>query len=393
MHRIGPQPQALHYSYEKAGLTLNDQPIPWNAEAVLVEASLRLPAAARHRADYQLRLPNSTCVLAENLRREESGDRYRLFFRVPPLTQSSTVEVLWRNVSLGQLTLPYLGREEFLQQLRLLMPTLFVRLGDQTVACQTFVATQCKGLLASAVLASPTSLVPLLDLGLQVEFRSERGGVVQAVPAQLSSSQLSGRQALITLVPRRFPKRMGSWQATWMAGDYPLCTQRIRAISQRTFQRSLRISDTRFVVQTEKEGCQLRRQVPPLSAGDRVGPCFLVSSREPGMAGTCKLQVRAQVPGAVQQPLLMEQEALITDGPTMFAPGTLEHADLAQVTAFELKLKSHLLGAVSLSPAPSATFNNEGGFKAPESFIWTAAAEEELNDRLTRLVEGKKNGE
>ena len=39
LYRIGPQPQALHYSYEKAGLTLHDQPIPWNAEAVLVEIS------------------------------------------------------------------------------------------------------------------------------------------------------------------------------------------------------------------------------------------------------------------------------------------------------------------------------------------------------------------
>ena len=43
MYRLGPQPQALHYSYEKAGLTLHDQPIPWNAEAVVVEAMLRLP--------------------------------------------------------------------------------------------------------------------------------------------------------------------------------------------------------------------------------------------------------------------------------------------------------------------------------------------------------------
>jgi hypothetical protein len=31
LNRLGPQPQALHYSYEKAGLILNDQPIPWNA--------------------------------------------------------------------------------------------------------------------------------------------------------------------------------------------------------------------------------------------------------------------------------------------------------------------------------------------------------------------------
>ena len=39
MHRIGIPPQALHFGYEKAGLTLYDQPIPWNAEAVVVEAA------------------------------------------------------------------------------------------------------------------------------------------------------------------------------------------------------------------------------------------------------------------------------------------------------------------------------------------------------------------
>ena len=47
LYWMGPQPQALHYSYEKAGLTLHDQPIPWNAEAVLVEGTLRLPGAGQ----------------------------------------------------------------------------------------------------------------------------------------------------------------------------------------------------------------------------------------------------------------------------------------------------------------------------------------------------------
>ena len=37
LHRIGPKPHAMHHSYEKAGVIVDDQPIPWNAEAVLVE--------------------------------------------------------------------------------------------------------------------------------------------------------------------------------------------------------------------------------------------------------------------------------------------------------------------------------------------------------------------
>ena len=297
LYRIGPQPQALHFSYEKAGLTVHDQPIPWNAEAVLVEAPLRLPpapAAARPTSSSACRASDPSPP--RQLRRQEADDRYRLFFRLPPPGATATAELLFRNHVLGQLTLPFLSRDEFLQDLRLQMPTLFVRLGDESVACQTFVATQCRGLLASAVLTSPTSLVPLLDLDLQVEFRCERGGAVQPVPARLCSSQLAGRQALVTVVPRRFPRRIGTWTATWLLGDRPLATPAHPGISQRHFQRSLRISDTRFVVQTADGPVRLARQVPPLERPDRVGPCFLVSSGEPGMAGLCPLQVRG--PGA-----------------------------------------------------------------------------------------------
>ena len=80
--RIGAQPQALHFSYEKAGLILHDQPIPWNAEAVLVEASLRLPpSATRRKAEFTLRLPGQPPLPPESLNRLESEPCHRLNFR------------------------------------------------------------------------------------------------------------------------------------------------------------------------------------------------------------------------------------------------------------------------------------------------------------------------
>ena len=103
----------------------------------------------------------------------------------------------------------------------------------------------------------------------------------------------------------------------------------------------------------------------------------------------CQLRVRAQVPGAVQPPLLLEQEVLITDGPTMVAPGTLDAADLTQVSGFELSVRGEPLGVLSLCPAPTAVFTSEGGFKAPHDFAWSAAAEEEMTERLNRLLEGR----
>src|SRR5580704_13372417 len=85
LYRLGPQSQALHYSYEKAGLTLHDQPIPWNAEAVLVEATMRLSAGqGRRKADFQMRLPGPTLYPADQLRRVENEDLYRISFRLPP---------------------------------------------------------------------------------------------------------------------------------------------------------------------------------------------------------------------------------------------------------------------------------------------------------------------
>jgi hypothetical protein len=290
LQRAGPQPQALHHSYEKAGLIVHDQPVPWNAEAVVVEGCVSVRAAPmRRKGDFQLQVGDGEPLAPESLRREAGGDRQRLFFRFPPPAESTTIELLYRTHVLGRQALPVVTRQEFLKNLKIQMPTLFARLGEQSIACQTFVATQCRGLLLSAVLVSPTSLVPLLDLGLQVEICSDRGGPRAILPARLSSSQLAGRQALITIVPRRFPRHIGNWLATWLLGDQVLATQPIRAISKKTFRRSLRVSDTRFVVQRKKEPLRLSRQLPVLDGSTRVGPCFLVSSSEPGMAGLCEL--------------------------------------------------------------------------------------------------------
>ncbi|HVS35574.1 MAG TPA: hypothetical protein VMS17_08330 [Gemmataceae bacterium] len=392
LYRISPQPQALHYSYEKAGLTLHDQPIPWNAEAVLVEALVRLLASSsRRKTDFLLRLTGQEPIPAEQLRRLDSDDRYAVHFRLPPPAVTTAAEVLYRNHVLpgGHLTLPILSREDFLQNLRLQLPTLFVRIGADNVACQTFVASQCRGLMASAILLSPTSLAPLLDMDLAVEFRCERSGALHRTPVRLCSSQLAGRQALLVVMPRKHPRRIGAWTAAWMLGDRPLATQRLRAISQNHFRRSLRLSDTRFVIQGADGSVRLSRQAPQLEGPGRVGPCFLVSSSEPGMAGICPVRVTAQVPGAVQPPLMQEQDVLITDGPTMIAPGTLDVAELGQVSGFEIAVRGRTLGVLSLCPAPTAAFTSEGGFKPPHDFTWTAAAEEEMTERLNRLLEGK----
>src|SRR5262249_39972596 len=154
-----------------------------------------------------------------------------------------------RTHELGRLEPPVLSREAFLDGLQLHLPTLYVRLGEESVACKTFVSSQCKGLLASALLTSPTGLVPLADFEPVVEFRHEPESAPQLVAVRLSSTQLAGRQALITVSPQRPTRGTGLTTAVWRLGDRELAREELRGITQRTFQRSLRVIGTRFVLQ------------------------------------------------------------------------------------------------------------------------------------------------
>ncbi|MDB5307782.1 MAG: hypothetical protein JWO38_1984 [Gemmataceae bacterium] len=386
--RTRPHGQAIHTRYEKAGLALYDLPVPWNADAVIVEVLLRLPAAARRKGDFALRLPGGDPVLPESLR-VEADDRHRLAFRLPVPAATAAGELLWKHHLLSRVTIPVLTADEFLAGLRLTFPTVSVRLGTQTVAAQTFVAAQCKGLVASCVLRSATPLAPVADLGLKAVFRCERTAAVYEVPAALSNSQLGAREALVTAVPPRVPRRSGAWSVAWRIGGREVVKQVVHGIPAKRFEMSLRVSDTRFVLADKGGGVKVTKQPPPVAELARLGPCFLVASSEPGMAGVCRLQVHATVPGEPRPSLLMEQDVLVTDGPAAFAPGMLEAGDLGRVTGFELRHKGRALGVASLSPVPTATLTAEGGFKSPPDFAWSNVAEDELSDRLGRLMGGQ----
>lgn len=386
----GPAVQGLQYAYEKAGLLVRNEPIPWNADAVLVTALVRFPnSVVRRKTDFTLRLVGQPPVEPSTLHRHEDTGSFCLQFRLPPLAKSLNIDLLWRGSSLSQTLLPYLSADDFIGHLHLDMPTVFARLGEKSVACQTVVAKQCRGLVSSALLTSPTSLAPLLDLELDVEFAEEHGFHSDFVPVRLVGSQLLAKQALVSVVAPRRPHRLGRWVIHWILEDQILTRNELNVIGQRTFRKSLHVIDARYVYQ-EKEGpTVLSRALPTVSPHGRLGPCFLVGSREPGMAAVCPLELRIHFKTPGKTPVRWPHEVLITDGPCMFLPGTLSIADLEEVSAFELVNRGQTLGVLSTRPAPAADFTSEGGFRPTEEYTWTSAAEEELTDRLGKLLDGR----
>ena len=61
----------LHVRYEKAGLIFDALPIPWNADAVIVEANVRVPSSAPSLSS----LPPSR-VVGLSLRRQHLSPRH-----------------------------------------------------------------------------------------------------------------------------------------------------------------------------------------------------------------------------------------------------------------------------------------------------------------------------
>jgi hypothetical protein len=389
LSRPRPHGQPFHVRYEKAGLTLAGSPVPWNAESVVVEFVLKLPTPTRVRSDFALRVPGSPPIPAELLKKDDKDDRvFRLFFRLPQLPETTGCELLWRNRLVTTIALTVQSADQFLASLRLANPTVAVKIGGRSVAATTFVGSQCRGITAAAVVRSPTSLAPLADLGLTVAFRSDRKRVEHVVPVALTASQLAAKEVLVTASPPKFPRHSGDYTVTWRAGGRTLHAHRVTAVTGTRFAQSLRVSDSRFVATDHTGLVRVLRQPPPAGKGVRFGPCFVIASREAGAAGLVELAAVAVTTGGEPTATAFKQAVLVTDGLTAFAPGLVEPDELTGATGFELRHKARVLSLLSFRPVPAAATDAEGAFRPPPEFAWSNAAEDELADRLIKLMRG-----
>jgi hypothetical protein len=384
----------LHVRYEKAGLVLDALPIPWNADAVIVEANVSLPASApRAKQDFLLKLSAEVPpAIAEVILQPKKKGPARVFFRLGVPARTCSAELFWRRHSLGKADIPVIVRADFEQGLKLRMAGLHVGLkGGHAASCEAFVSGQCQTLSASAVIESAGPLAPIAELDLHVEVcRAEQPPV--RVPIAIASGQLPGRQTLLTVFLPKL-RHFGKYTISWRIGACNLHTQRLRIISNKTFLRSLRITTTRLLVAREGSEVSVLRWLPhqdgkPALAGIvRVAPCFYVCSGEAGVAGLAAVTLRAVFVDDTDK-ALGSGEILVTDGPTPFLPVTLGADELSRVRHFTLETSVGRLGNLPLVPTPRADFTAEGGFGPLDDFLWSAAAEEQLNERLGKLLDG-----
>ena len=383
LRRARPRPLSAAVGYERAGAALWDSPVPWTADAAVVDVLLSIPVHARRKTDFALRLPFAT--FPADALRPDLDDRQRVTFRFPVPLGTVSGALLWKGRLLASIPVQVLTPASFLARLALTNATVSVSLGSSTVAATSFVPDRCEAILAAAVLRCPASLAPLAELGLRVIFHQEATGRTHAVPVALTVAQLARSEAVVAAVCPEVPRAIGGWWVTWMAGERTLATQRVHTIPAERFAAGVRVLEARFAVVGAGGAVRTMKLPPSLVSAERVGPCFVLSGSEAGAAGVCRFEVRgvsAGDPGAV---LWREAEAVVTDAPAVVVPALFDAAEVARVSGFELRLNGRLLGVASLRPVPAAAVNGEGGFTPPPDFAWSAAADDELADRLKRL--------
>src|SRR5262245_29179093 len=163
--RARPRPLSAALGYERAGGTRWDTPVPWTADAAIVDVLVRLPPAARRKTDFAFRLPFATFP-ADSIR-PDLDDRCHVTFRFPVPLDTHRGDLLWKGRVLASVPVHVLTPGLFLAGLAVTNPTVSVRFGGSTVGATAFVPDRCEGFFAAAALRCSTALGPLAELGLK----------------------------------------------------------------------------------------------------------------------------------------------------------------------------------------------------------------------------------
>ncbi|HMF28406.1 MAG TPA: hypothetical protein VKE42_06510, partial [Candidatus Cybelea sp.] len=271
----------LHVRYEITGLILDALPIPRNADAVIVEANVRLPAGSpREKQNFTLQWSaNESRIPAELVASDEARKFLRVIFRLSVPEHATRAVIRWCEHSLGEVDVPVVAMNEVIDAFMLEMPTVHASLGGRAIAGRTFVTGQAKNLFASAVVRNSHLLAATRDFGLCVQIHDAHGERLGTADIPFTSDEMRMKQTLATA---QLPKltRIGVYEISWHLASRCLASLRIRVVAKRTFLRSLRVSATRFVLEKTDGTRQCVRALPGchgkfnLDSVERLAPVF-----------------------------------------------------------------------------------------------------------------------
>jgi hypothetical protein len=366
-------------------MRIGDEAVPWNASAVVVHARISLPPSlAWDNSDFSLEAAGLSPLSASSIEPSEEEDVFNVRFRCSAFQKPLLVTALCKGRILGQLNIPFLTADAFLQSLHIESATVFASLDSHEIACKIVVEGQSSPLTATAILRSPHSLLPLVDFEIAAEFVDQVTHRERVIRLQLDGAQLQGKQASLCATITQSDNVSFQLLGRWRIENRILAHCTIRTISLKHFHESIYLAKSWYSYQkpSSPQDRPLHVSSPSLACFPRA--CFLLASREPGTAGTCPLELHVNFWQPGRPPLVLRQEMALMDRPSILSPEIAAKGH--DIRSFELFLSGRRVGVIPVGFVPTASFTNEGGFRAPESFAWSAWAEEEMADRLGMLM-------
>jgi hypothetical protein len=375
---LRPRVRGAAVGYEKAGLRVANEPIPWNAELVVVEVVLATgPLCAGAKADFQLVNAEGIVAGANSCEREGQDGQTRVSFRFAPLQCRGPLGLTYRGSWLGQILLACQTQSAFLLHLLVDVPTMFTRLSGQCVPCQAMVERQSEGLLVAAVLRSPTALLPLIERGLTLELVGPEGGVREQVAVPLASFQFTAQQAVLSVPLSESRLAAGTWQVRWRVGDAIIAIHTFRVVAAMEFQQSL------YVI---GDGLPRWESAQAAERGDACGFQFSVASQLAGVAARFPVEIHLYYKDGTTQPVVSCEDLLIADVPALGAPIMVTITQADRVEEFGVSSQGWFLGTIARQSAPVAQFTSEGGIESLPEYVWTPVMDAELNEQLNKLM-------
>lgn len=377
---------SLSVSYETGGVVVEKPFAPWCSEVIFVEARVSGHATHADATDFTLSVSGIGEIPCQWMN-SSGGGIHLVRFMLSPTGSDIRLAVKFRDKVIHSLAtaIPFLDRSAFLRQLRVALPTVSCHMQGGTIACKTFVSSQARTLVATCELASAAGLAPLRELEPETRLLSRDGDIVDRWAVRLSNAQASGTMALVSTVLEGVPKKPGSWDVAWAAGEIELERSNIRSCNLPAFVRSLRMAPPRYFHKGASGACFILDCPVRLKKNELLGPVFGIQSSLAGIAG--QLPVTIEALPKTGEPFPLHSNALIiTDGLNLLAPGMLNADQIGQILGFRLMYRKQVLQACPADPRPAVRISSEGGFESPVSLGWTRESENQLRLLMDTLA-------
>ncbi len=366
--------KALQLGYESKGLKVVSPVIPWFAEKIFLEVSIRFPDKFLCSAtDFSLQLGKSSSILGNNLQISEAvGHKAgKVVFQLDNLLKNCKAKIYFKKKLISEIDIPFLTKEAFLASVEVHSPALHCNFDGQIVSCQSFLMAGCKGVSVSGMLSSKygAGFFSSLDVSILIDVGSQ---IPTSLVAKVPNVEVSQSYIPIVFPVGALPKKIGNMKISYLLEGVKICSLICQGITANSFSKMIGVSKQSFVVWKKNGELEFSDELCELEPEVRFGPCFWIGTKVDGLAGFADIKIQGYLHGSHQPLCFWEGKVLATSTPALMAPVNLGPESFKEISYFEILSGKNSIAMIKLGSKPTVQFTAEGTIASADVFATTA---------------------